>query len=30
LVTDDGPVVLTADCPKTIAEIESIVGSEWK
>lgn len=30
LVTEDGPVVLTADCPKTIAEIESIVGTEWK
>ncbi len=27
LVTDDGPVVLTDKCPKTIDEIESIVGS---
>ena len=26
LVTDDGPVVLTDKCPKTIDEIESIVG----
>ena len=26
LITDDGPVVLTAKCPKTIDEIESIVG----
>ena len=27
LVTEDGPVVLTDKCPKTIAEIELIVGS---
>jgi Xaa-Pro aminopeptidase len=27
LITDDGPVVLTADCPKTIEEIEAIMGS---
>ena len=26
LITDDGPIVLTAKCPKTIDEIESIVG----
>ena len=26
LVTDDGPVVLTDKCPKTIDEIEYIVG----
>ncbi len=26
LVSKDGPVVLTADCPKTIEDIESIVG----
>lgn len=30
LITESGPVVLTQDCPKTIAEIEDIVGSEWK
>ncbi len=28
LITEDGPVVLTEMCPKTIDEIESIVGSE--
>ena len=27
LITEDGPVVLTDGCPKTIDEIESIVGS---
>jgi Xaa-Pro aminopeptidase len=27
LVTKDGPDVLSGDCPKTIANIESIVGS---
>ena len=27
LVTADGPDVLSSDCPKTIAEIEAIVGS---
>ena len=27
LITEDGPVVLTEMCPKTIDEIESIVGS---
>ena len=26
LITDDGPVILTDMCPKTITEIESIVG----
>lgn len=26
LITDDGPVVLTANCPKSIAEIEALVG----
>jgi Xaa-Pro aminopeptidase len=26
LVTSDGPVILTEDCPKTIEEIEEIVG----
>ena len=29
LVTEDGPVVLTQDCPKTIADIEGIVGKDW-
>lgn len=28
LVTADGPVVLTSGCPKTIEEIEALVGSE--
>jgi len=28
LITDDGPVVLTSNCPKTIDEIEALVGSE--
>jgi len=28
LVTADGPVVLTSSCPKTIEEIETLVGSE--
>ena len=28
LITEDGPVVLTGMCPKTIDEIESIVGSD--
>jgi Xaa-Pro aminopeptidase len=27
LITDDGPVVLTAKCPKGITEIEALVGS---
>jgi Xaa-Pro aminopeptidase len=27
LVTDDGPVVLSASCPKSIVDIESIVGT---
>ena len=27
LVTADGPVVLSGDCPKTISEIEAIVGT---
>lgn len=27
LVTNDGPVILTEDCPKTIEEIEEIVGN---
>ena len=27
LVTDDGPVVLSASCPKSIADIESIIGT---
>ena len=27
LITDDGPVILTDDCPKTIEEIEAIVGN---
>ena len=27
LVTEDGPVVLTAKCPKQITEIEALVGS---
>lgn len=26
LVTNDGPVILTEDCPKTVEEIEKIVG----
>ncbi len=26
LITDDGPVILTDDCPKTVEAIESIVG----
>ena len=28
LVTVDGPVVLSSSCPKTIEEIEALVGSE--
>ena len=28
LVTAEGPVVLTSSCPKTIEEIEALVGSE--
>ena len=28
LITADGPVVLTADCPKTIEDIERIVGHD--
>ena len=27
LITDEGPVVLTSDCPKTIEDIEAIMGS---
>ena len=27
LITESGPVVLTADCPKEIDEIEALVGS---
>jgi len=27
LITKDGPVILTEDCPKTIEEIETIVGT---
>jgi Xaa-Pro aminopeptidase len=27
LITDEGPVVLTAKCPKAIDEIEALVGS---
>ena len=27
LITEEGPVVLTSDCPKTIEEIEALVGS---
>ena len=27
LITDDGPVILTDDCPKTVEEIEAIVGN---
>ena len=27
LITDSGPVVLTANCPKKIDEIEALVGS---
>ena len=27
LITEDGPVVLTAKCPKQITEIEALVGS---
>ena len=29
LITDSGPDVLTSSCPKTIAEIESIVGQSF-
>jgi Xaa-Pro aminopeptidase len=29
LITKDGPVVLTSSCPKTIDEIEALVGSDW-
>ena len=28
LITKDGPVVLTANCPKQISELESIIGQE--
>ena len=28
LITENGPVVLTAKCPKEITEIEALVGSE--
>ena len=28
LITNDGPVVLTADCPKSIDDIENIVGQD--
>ncbi len=28
LITAEGPVVLTADCPKTIEDIERIVGND--
>ena len=28
LITAEGPVVLTADCPKTIDDIERIVGTD--
>ena len=28
LITEGGPVVLTSDCPKTIDEIEALVGSD--
>jgi len=28
LVSDEGPVVLTSKCPKTITDIESIVGNK--
>ena len=27
LITESGPVVLTAKCPKQITEIEALVGS---
>ena len=27
LITDDGPEVLTAGCPKTVDEIERLVGT---
>ena len=27
LITEDGPVVLTSNCPKTIDEIEALVGN---
>ena len=27
LITNDGPDVLSGDCPKTIANIEAIVGT---
>ena len=30
LVGEDGPVVLTAMCPKTISDIESIVGVDFE
>jgi Xaa-Pro aminopeptidase len=29
LTTAEGPAVLTADCPKTVAEIEALVGSGY-
>ena len=28
LITQDGPVVLTEDCPKTVEDIERIVGHD--
>ena len=28
LVTTEGPVVLTSSCPKTIKEIEALIGNE--
>jgi Xaa-Pro aminopeptidase len=28
LITTDGPVVLTSSCPKTIDEIEALVGND--
>ena len=28
LITEDGPMVLTSSCPKTIDEIEALVGSK--
>ena len=29
LITESGPDVLTSACPKTIADIESIVGTSF-
>lgn len=28
LITDDGPVVLTASCPKSVSDVESLVGQD--